>query len=160
MAGRKKEWVLHVEEIPLTVGTDAYTAGDVVGGRLSLAVPASFGSCYIAWARLVDDHDQTEPFDLWCFYAQPSSIADDAAFAPTEDDKLKHFTTLEFAAGNYDQTGAESSVKATGKDKALGEYLMAPLPVDGNLYFYLVAGDTPDYADADDLTLHVALMVQ
>lgn len=160
MSGLKKKWTCHVIEVPITVTLDPYVAGDAVGGRLTLTPPDSFGSCYIAWARLIDDADQAEPFALWAFYAAPTSIDDADPFTMTEADWQKWFTTLDIAEGDYDQTGSEACAIASGKDKTSGEYHMAPMPVDGNLYLYLVPSATPDYADADDLTLHVALMVQ
>jgi len=156
---RSLNYVPRVVNVPLTVTLDAYTAADVVGGRLSCVVPQIAGGGFIAWVRLVDDADQAEGYDLHCFYQQPSSIANDAAWAPTEADRLKHFTTINIAAGDYDQSGADASVISDGKDKTAGEYLFFPPLSDNVMYFYLVASDTPDYAAADDLTLDICFMV-
>lgn len=156
------EWRLVVVEMPITIGSlDAYTAADVVGGLLtSETVKQIYGSGYVAWARLIDDADQAEPFSLYLFYDTPSTIADDAAFAPTEADWGKYFTQIAIVAGDYDQSGSDACAIVDGKDSNAGEYILFPALPDGVLYGYLVAGDTPDYADADDLTLHLGVMVK
>lgn len=154
-------WKLQVVEVPITIGSlDAYTAGDVVGGLLtSEAIEQIRGGGYIAWVRMVDDNDQAEGYSLYCFYDTPSTIADDAAFAPLEADWTKWFTTITIAAADYDQSGSDAGVMADGKDATTGEYHLFPNLDGGLLKFYLVATDTPDYADADDLTMHLGVMV-
>ena len=154
------QWKLQVVEVPITVSTSAYTAGDAVGGLLtSNAVEQVKGGGYIAWARLIDDADQTEGFDLWCFYESPTSISDADPFTMVEADWSKLVTVIEVVTGDYDQTGDEACALVNGKDKSTGEYMIFPNLSDGRLYCYLVASDTPDYADADDLTLHLGIMV-
>lgn len=158
------EWRFKVVEVPITVATDAYTAGDAVGGLLtSDEIPQVEGGGYIAWVRLVDDAKQSEGYDLWCYYETPSTIADADPYIPTEADLLKVFTVIELPAADYDSTGTGSAeayhVRADGKDKTTGEYPMFPSLEDGKMRFYLVPGATPDYADADDLTMHIGYML-
>lgn len=157
-------YVPYVVNVPLTVSLAAYTAGDSVGNdatdaALFCEVPQIVGGGYIAWVRLVDDADQAEAYNLWCFYSAPSAIADADAYAPTEADRKKHFTTIEIAAADYNQAGADASVISDGKDATAGEYLLFPNLENGLMYFYLVCVDTPDYAATDDLTLDICFMV-
>jgi len=151
-----------IVEVPITIGSlDAYTAGDVVGGLLtSDAIRQREGAGYIAWVRLVDDDDQAEGYSLYCYYEVPSTIADDAAFAPLEADWTKTFTTITIAAADYDQAGDDAAVLSDGADAASGKYHFFPVLATGKLNFYLVATTTPDYTDADDLTMHICVMVQ
>lgn len=155
-------WTFEVVEVPITVTLNAYTANDVVGGTLTsdaISQIAGQGG-YIHWVRLVDDASQKEPFYLYVFAAAPSTIANDAAHAPTEADWLKWLGTIEIAAADYDENGAEAAALVPGKDKATEDFVFFPALANGRLYFRLVAVDTPDYADADDLTLHIGIMVQ
>lgn len=154
------KWFPRVVEVPVTVTLAAYSIGDVVGGLLSCTVPEINGGGYIAWIRLVDDADQKEPFWLWCFYDTPATIANDAAFTMTEADWTKHFTKIAITAADYDATGSEACAIVAGKDYYAADYLLfPPMVTQGLMYFYLQAIDTPDYADADDLTLHIGYMV-
>ncbi len=159
------DYTPRIVNVPLTVSLAAYVAGDSVGNDatdtalVSARVEQIIGGGYIAWARLTDDHDQAEAFDLWCFYQQPSAIADADEYLPTEADRLKHFTTIAIAAADDDQTGADASAIADGKDKASGEFHLFPNLLNGLMYFYLVGVDTPNYNAVDDLTLDICFMV-
>jgi len=156
------QWNPVLIEVPITVTLDAYTANDVVGGLLtSDAIPQIKGGGYISWVRLVDGANQAEPYHLYCYTSTPSTIANDAGFVPLEADHLLNFTILSIAAANYNTTGTEADVaKIVGKDKDTGDYHMFPVLPTGKMYFYLVAQDTPDYAAAVDLTMHILFMVQ
>lgn len=155
-------WEFEVVEVPVTVTLNAYTANDVVGGTLtSNAISQVSGQGgYISWVKLVDDADQKEPFYLYVFSEAPSTIANDAAHAPTEADWLKWLGTIEIEAADYDANGADAAALVPGKDKATEDFVFFPALANGRLYFRLVAVETPDYADADDLTLQLGIMVQ
>jgi len=157
-------WRFQVVEVPVTIGSlDAYTANDIVGGTLtSDAIEQISGNGgFISWVRLVDDATQAEAYTLYVYSAAPSTIADDAEFVPTEADNIKCLGRIAIAAGDYDTAGTEADramVKAIDSDT--GDYVYFPNLPSGYLYFRLVAGDTPDYADADDLTLHLGIFVK
>lgn len=157
------QWKLQIVELPITIGSlDAYTDNDVIGGTLtSDAIEQVKGGGYVAWARLVDDAEQSEPLRVWLFNAAPSTIADDAAHAPTEADFLKWLGTIDIAAADYTTVGSGAQAAfVEGKDVTTGEFIWFDALASGTLSARLVAyGDTPDYADADDLTLHLGLMV-
>jgi len=156
------QWNPVLIEVPITVTLNAYTAGDVVGGLLtSDAIPQIKGGGFISWVRLVDDAVQHEPYYLYCYTDTPSTIANDAAFAPLEADDLLLYTIINIPAANYDLSGSEADAGfGLGKDLRTSDYHMIPVLPDGKMYFYLVAQDTPDYADANDLTMHILFMVQ
>ena len=155
------QWKIRWVEVPITVDTDAYTANDVIGGTLSCAVPQTVGGCFVYAVKLIDDATQAEPLTLYCFKSAPSTIADDAAHAPTEADWQKYIGKIAIAADDYDTNGSEADCAIVyglgGSNTAIHVHADA-LP-DGKMYFRLVADDTPNYADADDLTLYVALYI-
>lgn len=130
----------------LTVGTSAYTAGDVVGGLLEFDISDASGGGIVNKIRLVDEDSQAEPYTLYIFNEAPTTIANDAAFAGsvTVADLRKLIAVVSIVAGDY--------VTLNGFDyvhKALSQ----PLIFNGNgkLWAYLVAVDTPDYTNTDTL---------
>ncbi len=159
------DYTPRVVNVPLTVSLAAYTAGDSVGNDatdialVSAKIGQIFGGGYIAWVRLTDAADQTEDYELWCFYQQPSAIADAATYVPLLADTQKLFTKIAIATADYDQTGADSFVFADGKDLKTGEFHNFPELSNDLMYFYLVCGTTPDYVAVDDLTLDICVMV-
>jgi hypothetical protein len=141
-----------------TIGTDAYTAGDVVGGLLTFAVGTAFGGGgRIVKVLLIDAANQKEGYTLYLFGQAPSTIADDAAYEPTAADLAELADRVTIEAGDYTTVnGTAVAILGGHEDKAMA------IPVklyDGNVYGYLVAGDTPDYAAATDLTLILELRV-
>lgn len=140
----------------LTVDNDAYTAGDVIGGLLSAAVNSRAGYVYVAWGQLVDDSNQDKDYYLHLFWDTPSTIADDAAFAPTEADKLKRWTTIKLEYGNQD--GADTNVFGV-KDTYTSEFMISPSLVKGKVYAYLEDIDASNPANTDDFTVQLCLMV-
>jgi hypothetical protein len=135
----------------ITVGLDAYTANDVVGGLLTFSVqPAVMNGGLINRVRLVDEDSQDEPYNLYLFNAEPSTIADDAAFAPTVADLQKLICVISISSAT-----TVNSLDYWHSD-TLNYVFTAP---DGNIYGYLVAnGGTPDYTNADTLTLYLDIL--
>jgi len=130
----------------LTVTLSAYTAGDVVGGLLTFDISDGSGGGIVNTIRMVDEDSQAEPYTLYFFNDAPTTVANDAAYATnvTVADLRKCIKVVSIAAGDY--------VTLNGFDyvhKALSQ----PLIFNGNgkLWAYLIAGDTPDYANADTL---------
>jgi hypothetical protein len=134
----------------LTVATSAYTAADVVGGLITLNVGSPGGGGVVRSVILVDDAAQSEPYKLYLFDTKPSVIADDAAFAPTVADLKKLVGIIDIVAGDYVTLNGNVIALRTGLSI---DYVCSV----GNLYAYLVAVDTPDYAAATDLTLRVTV---
>lgn len=137
----------------LAVTLSAYTIGDVVGGLITINVSggaATGGGGVLRRLMLVDDADQKEPYTLYLFDQKPGVIANDDAFAPTVADLKKMIAKVSIAAGDY--------VTLNGNAIAIKEQLEIDYTcVEGYLYGYLVAVDTPDYAAAADLTLRLTV---
>jgi len=152
-------WRPQIVEVPITVTTSAYTAEDVIGGTLTSGTLTQYaGGGYIAWVRLVDDDDEKAALRLYVYREAPSTIADAAAFAPTEADWLKTLGCIELATANYDASGADACIVAAGIDRKTDrEIIFDSLPA-GKLFFRLVCDATPTYADANDLTLHICVL--
>lgn len=130
--------------LELTVTLTAYTAGDVVGGLLEFDISDDTGGGLVNRVRLVDEDSQAEPYTLYIYNDKPAVIANDAAFAVTVADLRKLIAVVSIVAGDYVTV---STFDYVHKD------LSQPLIFNGNgkLWAYLVAGDTPDYANADSL---------
>lgn len=150
-----------IVEVPITVTLTAYEASDVVGGTLtSDEIPQEIGGGRIEWVRLIDDAAQSEPFLLYVYDSAPSTIADAATHAPTEADWGKTLGRISIATADYDTTGAERCAFTDAIDTTTGQRLCFPNLDNGRLYFRLVANaSTPDYAAADDLTMHIGVWV-
>lgn len=149
-------------EVALTVTLDAYAQYDVVGGLIPIPLHSAGCNGTIRRIKLVDDANQKEPYKLYIFDRLPSTIANDAAFAPAIADLKAMIDKVTIAAADY-----ETLVNASAESNAIaiiGGHTDDVLAIDyetqnGNLYAYLVAQDTPDYAAAADLTLEVTAWV-
>lgn len=152
-------WRPQIVEVPITVTTSAYTAEDVIGGTLTSGTLTQYaGGGYIAWVRLVDDDDEKAALRLYVYREAPSTIADAAAFAPTEADWLKTLGCIELAAANYDASGADACIVAAGIDRMTKQEIMFDSLPAGKLFFRLVCDATPTFTDANDLTLHICVL--
>ncbi len=155
----------HLISIALTIGTDAYTANDVVGGGAlgyvtsTDPLPQIAGGGFISWMKLVDDGGLALPVYVYVYNAAPSTIADDAAFAPVEADHLKLLGCVSIPATAYDQTGADSYALVAGKDVKYEDYIFFPT-LNDRLYFRLVAVGANDWTAADDLTFQCMVMLR
>lgn len=137
----------------LTVSTSAYTAGDVVGGLLTFEVSTENGarSGRVVSVLLTDDHSQEEQFVLYLFDQAPTTIANDAAYAPTIADLKKIIGTVTVATADWTTINGNDWALLGGHEDA--EMKIPFVTNDGNVYMYAVATDTPDYNAATDLTI-------
>ncbi len=139
--GRTRE-----KSVTPTIGTDAYTAGDVVGGLLTFALnELPGGGGVLKQLRIVDADSEGAAGTLYLFNQQPTAIADDAAFAAamTAADLQKKIATVAVAADDYVTL---NSMKYIEMELDVSYF------ADGALYGYFVCTDTPTYGDATDLT--------
>lgn len=134
----------------ITVDLDAYTDGDVVGGLLTFDVHTAMGGGLLNRVRLVDEDSQDEPYLLYLFNAQPSTIADAEAFAPTVADLRKLLCVISIS----------SATTVNSLDYWHSDNLNYAFSVDGEtLYGYLVPnGGTPDYTKADTLAIYLEIV--
>lgn len=132
-----------------TITLDAYTANDVVGGLLQFDVSALIvNGGLLNQAILIDEDSQEETYRLFLFEALPSTIANDAAFAPTIDDLNKLVAVIDFAAADYVTVNSLDYCIVTDINNVFVTSV-------GILYGYLVATDTPDMATVDALTIRL-----
>lgn len=134
----------------LTVSTTAYTAGDVVGGLLTIPAGSAGGGGILRQVLITDAANQKEAYTLYLFDAAPTTIDDADAFAPVIADLNKIAATMAIAALDYVEVNSLAyAIKSPDLEFCLN--------TGSNLYAYLVAGDTPDYAAATDLALKFTL---
>lgn len=139
-------------QVTPTIDDDAYSANDVVGGLLTFNVTSSSGCGIINALRIADDDDEKAALTLYLFNDVPTTIADDAAFAPAIADLKKLIAKIEIAADDY--TTVNSNAYALIQD--LNEVYKAA--GTGNLYGYLVCTATPTYTAATNLTLTLSVL--
>ena len=150
--------MIHRIKQDLTVGTDAYTALDNVGGLITFPVSAASADGYahgiIRGIVITDEAGQAEKYQMYFFNADPSATCDtdDATFNPSATDVDKMLWVEYIADTDYlTVTGVQSMACVTPD---------APVVFDGkNLYAVLVAVETPDYAAATDVNVTLYLEV-
>lgn len=132
----------------VTVTAGAYSDGDVVGGLLNLSeLAGSGGGGTIRQILLVDDAAQSANIDVYFFDGEPSTVADNAAFASamTAADLAKLVGVVSLSS----YTTLNSNTYAVSTDVNLSHGT-------GELYAYLVLnGSTPTYAATTDIMLKV-----
>jgi hypothetical protein len=139
-------------DVPLTIDTDAYTAGDVVGGLLAIPFTRVGGGGLLRRLMVIDDDNEKTELTVYVFDQQPSTIADDAAFAPTVADLKKLIGSVVAAAADYVTLGANAiAVKAN-----IDMDISAPV---GSIWAYVVCTGTPTYAAETDLMLRLTIWV-
>lgn len=116
-------------EVSFTPGTGEYADGDVIGGLLTFVFNANQGR--IVTVLLVENDNEGAEVDLFLFSEQPSTIADNAAFAPTIADMQKLVRKVALPAASY---FTENSLKGIQVDMTPG----LPFWTD-TMYGYLVA---------------------
>lgn len=130
-----------------TVGTDAYTAADAVGGILvfeGVCNPGDDGGV-ITQLELIDLAQQSAEFDLVLFKREFAPTADDASFDPNDLDLVESWlTTINVPAANY----ADFSDNSVAVVEVLRTFT---LPANQTrIYGQLVTRGTPTYG-ANDL---------
>ena len=142
-----------VLEADLTVDTSAYAAGDLIGAKLSITLPAwatGKRGFLIQSVSLQDLAKQSAAIDVLFFHADPSgtTFTDNAALDVADADvaSIAGFAQL-LTYSNFNDNGY-----------AQAGNLALPVVVDGStLYACLVSRGTPTYA-ASDLKLRVGIV--
>lgn len=137
---------------PLTISTTAYSAGDVVGGLITVDVSSPGGGGVIRRLMLIDEGNQGAVLTVYIFDAAPTTIANDAAFASAivAADLKKKIGTVSIVAADYETINSMKIVTKDGDDLNIDFQT-----VSGNIFIYIVCTGTPDYVAATDLTLRV-----
>lgn len=134
-------------DVDITPDTSIYADGDVIGGLQSAGpVEGVAGGGYLlVGLAVIDDDNEGAAIDIHIFDGEPSSIADQAAFAPTAADMKKRVREVAVAAGDYD---TENSIKHAYKGS------LETLITNPTFHFYVVCdGSTPTYAADKTLTV-------
>lgn len=141
MTGLKTHNTTVKKTVTLTNDTDAYSANDVIGGKITIAIPSGI----LRRVKITDDDNEGAALELYLFDADPSTIADDAAFSLAIGDLDKMIKRLTLASADY-YTNNSNKVGwfKDGTTDSLGiDYVSG-----GNLYAYLVCTATPTLAAA------------
>lgn len=128
----------------------AYDAGDVMGGLLTFALQSAGGGGILQSLAIIDDDDEKADVTLYLFDDVPSTILDDAAFAPTLADLKKIVYVKNVASASYSTLNSNAFY-------FLGGIEIGYRITKGNLYGYLVCTATPTYTAATDLTLRLTV---
>lgn len=138
--------------LALVCDTNAYASGDVIGGLLKLPVSSVGGGGVIRRAMLVDDDNDGSIITLYFFDAEPSTIADNVAYAPTVADLKKQIGSVAIVAADY---STQNSNKIAIKD---GDDLNIDYQITGEyIYIYMVAGESITKTATTDLDLRVTV---
>lgn len=92
--------------LPLTVTptiTGAYSASDVAGGLLQFKTTGNYETAggIIRTIVIADDAGATNAFTLHLFNEEPTTIADNAAYAVTTADDLLRIASVTIATGDW-----------------------------------------------------------
>jgi hypothetical protein len=126
------------------IDTSAYGAGDCVGGLMTFDVSTVLGGGTIESILIADDDNEKAQAILYIYNALPSTIADQAAYAPTIADLkklvyVKPVASADFTTVNSNAYALYSNLRVT--------YAAS------KLYVYLACVATPTYTAATDLTI-------
>ncbi len=132
------------------VDNNAYTANDCVGG-LAKVFYGTEGGALLRAIKVLDYAAQSEPYIIHIYRSAPSTIADDAAFAPLDADGLLEIGDVTVPASQYKTAngGAFSVAYMKGQDVDID----IPGIANGTIYVYLECTDTPNYTAVTDLVL-------
>lgn len=141
----------------ITVGTDAYTANDVVGGLLTFTMPAGVDSGYLIAAKVTDANQASAALTIYIFEEEPTTIADDAqealVIADLEDKLVGTFTVSAYnsTVGSLDYAFAKPDTVD-----------VIPFTASGAGFFYAYIVDTggATFTAATDLALRLCLAAQ
>lgn len=126
----------------------AYTSGDAVGGKRTLAnALLAKGTGVLESVIVLDRANQKAPLDIYIFDADPTgaTITDNSAFVFSTDD-LKVIAHISVAAADYVTT----NTKAIATESNLGIALKAG---GTSLYAAVVTTGTPTYAATTDVQI-------
>lgn len=137
----------------VTVTAAAYTAGDLVGGKntLASAVRTVAGSGVIQSVMIADKAAQAGSYDVIYFSADPSgtTFTDKAAFTPADADLLKIICRIEVTSTS---TFADNGITSTSSVGCAFE-----VPSGTSIYAAIVARSAPTYASTSDVQLRTTI---
>lgn len=149
-------WQFRTIKLTPTISATQYSAGDVVGGLMTLPVEnpeSGKASGYVSRVQVVDKDNVGPAGKLYLFSEKPTAIADHAAFT-LDAANIAKMVGDPVAISSYDAIG---SVK---REQVALDNVLEFNAADGNLYAYFVADATPDFTNTDALTflVHIGVM--
>lgn len=128
-----------------TIDTDAYTTGDVVGGLLTFDLSGiTVNGGLINQAHFVDEDATGVTWTLYLSDELPTTIADDAAYAPTIADVNKYCAVVGF--------GSLSTVNSI-EYQTVEDINNVFSTSTKELYGYLVCTGAPNPTNTDAITI-------
>jgi hypothetical protein len=147
-----------IKVIP-TISTSAYTAGDVVGGKITFtnALRLTSGSARLKSLTLVDEDNEKSAFTLLLFDSDYTLVADNVTWTWNTADHAKLVAAISVRGGDISADGDWVTV---GGD-AVATIPLADILVVGSgvasLYGALITHSTPTFGTTSDLHLHLGL---
>jgi hypothetical protein len=134
-----------------TVTAGAYSANDVVGGRLRFA---GLHSGTLHSITICDNAAQSVDYVVVLFESQPTDIADNATFDIADADLAKII---------YQDTLAASSTRQAFTDNSYSFLYSLDVPlisIDDDVWGFLITAGTPTYAATSDVTITLQVEIQ
>lgn len=146
-----------VEVTPtVTVSLTAYTAGDCVGGKLTLAnaVRVNGGTGVLQSLLLLDRANQKPNLTLLIYNADPTAatLTDNAALSNSTDD-VKVIAKVNVTSGDWETINSKAYASLSG----LGLVLKAASG-SATLYAALLTTSTPTFVATTDLQLRLGIL--
>ena len=144
-----------------TVTAAAYSAGNLIGGKLTLAAAVrgttdggTQASGELRSLLLTDKANQKAAIDVVFFNADPTNttFTDHAAVALNVADLPKYIGHVSILASDYSSLAAATNAAATKPNLGIG----FSIPSGSTLYACLISRGTPTYASTSDLSLTVS----
>lgn len=146
-----------IKNVDPTVDTDAYTAGDVVGGiqEVQNAVSDNGMTGLLQTLTVLDEADQKAELDILLFSEEPDTSpgADDAALALDDGDLDKLLGIVNVGASDYTTLNGN----AIAQVKNVGMMLKSARG-KRSIWVLIVTRGTPNYDADDDLRLRLGIM--
>lgn len=140
---------VNIVRLTLVVTAGAYSANDVVGGRLNFGVIPAHRT--LRAVKLTDLAAQAGAYQLILFDSEPTNIADNAPFDIADADLPKIV-----AAVHLTDTAGADAFSFTDNKAYMRQGLDIPIEA-ATLYGFLIALGTPTYAATGDVRLALHL---
>lgn len=142
-----------VEAAP-TCDTNAYTAGDLIGGKLTLSNATAYTvySGIISNVVIEDKDAESTDIDVVFFDTDPSTttFTDNAAFDPSDTDLLNIICVVSVTT--------DVTFNDNGLSYALNQNCPFRTPGSNTIYAALVAREAVTYTSSSDLLLRVGIL--
>ena len=144
-----------LEVTPAISSGTAYASGDVVGGLLEFVGAPESG--FIQSIEIIDTDNEASDFDIVLFNQEPTTIANDAAFAFTSGEEPT-VLTKPFAIANADYKVLDSVAFARTTIEPIPFELDTANNEEQYIYAYFVIQAANTYTTAGDLTFRINVM--